>query len=331
MSCPSGASTEPGPSTRRPSGWAGSPTKLRKARQFAHRAEGHSRERLDALCRLLREHRPIFGIAHVGLLVTVVPWPEREAIQKECIEGNWSTYELQAEIKKRYGARRQGGRRRQVPAEPGHVLFQIAEMADTWLRWYAVVTEGEEEHKSSRDKGHESAARGCPGQAGCNPRQEGVGQVTPSFKKCFLSCSGERRRSCPFLSPLAGQPCSSTVGPFPLIGTTEISRKCGSPALPGFGRDQRPKVRPRDAWRLFRAWQGRESPAARRVTTMHRSVRVLAALPLLLLAGFSVFGFLATYEPPGWPVLRAAYAVTGLLSLGGAAWVALARKHPPQP
>jgi hypothetical protein len=82
-------------------------------------------------------------VAHVGLLVTV-PWPEREVLQKECIEGNWSTAELQAEIKKRYGFRRQGGRRRQVPSEPTHVLLQIDEMADTWLRWFAVVSEADD-------------------------------------------------------------------------------------------------------------------------------------------------------------------------------------------
>lgn len=122
-------------------GW--NPTRLRKARQFAHREEGYSRDRLNELCRLLREHRPVFGISHVGLLVTV-PWPEREAIQRECLEGNWSTYELQAEIKRRYGTRRQGGRRRRVSSDPDHALVQLDEMADTWQRWFAVAGEGEE-------------------------------------------------------------------------------------------------------------------------------------------------------------------------------------------
>src|SRR4051812_46317451 len=51
-------------------------TRLRKARQFAHREEGYSREQLNELCQLLKEHLPVFGIAHVGLLVTV-PWPKR--------------------------------------------------------------------------------------------------------------------------------------------------------------------------------------------------------------------------------------------------------------
>jgi hypothetical protein len=95
-------------------GW--NPTRLHKARQFAHREDGYSRKQLDELCRLLREHRTILGVSHVYLLVTV-PWPEREEIQRECIEGKWSTAELQAEFKRRYGTRRKGGRRRQVPSD----------------------------------------------------------------------------------------------------------------------------------------------------------------------------------------------------------------------
>jgi hypothetical protein len=46
-------------------------TKLRKARQFANREGGYSRQRLKELCRLLRKHRPVFGISHIGLLVMV--------------------------------------------------------------------------------------------------------------------------------------------------------------------------------------------------------------------------------------------------------------------
>jgi hypothetical protein len=45
-------------------GW--NATKLRKARQFAHRQDGYTRKQLDELCRLLREHRPRFGTSHVG-------------------------------------------------------------------------------------------------------------------------------------------------------------------------------------------------------------------------------------------------------------------------
>lgn len=129
-------------------GW--NPTRLRKARQFAHPKTGYSRERLNELCGLLREHRPVFGTSHVGLLVTV-PWPERETLQHGCVKGNWSTAELQAEIKRRYGSRRQGGRRRRVSADPGRALVQLDEMADTWRRWLAVVSEANEGEEAILD------------------------------------------------------------------------------------------------------------------------------------------------------------------------------------
>ncbi|MFO0881820.1 MAG: hypothetical protein U0840_31425 [Gemmataceae bacterium] len=121
-------------------GW--NPTRLRKARQFAHPEEGYSRDRLNELCRLLREHRPVFGVTHVALLVSV-PWSQREELQRECVEGNWSTQELQTEIKRRFGSRRQGGRRRRVSSDPSHALVQLEEMAETWRRWLAVAGEQE--------------------------------------------------------------------------------------------------------------------------------------------------------------------------------------------
>src|SRR6516164_6697233 len=43
------------------------PTKLRKERQFA---DQYSQKDLRRLIRLLRQHRPVFGISHVGILVS---------------------------------------------------------------------------------------------------------------------------------------------------------------------------------------------------------------------------------------------------------------------
>jgi peptidoglycan/LPS O-acetylase OafA/YrhL len=50
---------------------------------------------------------------------------------------------------------------------------------------------------------------------------------------------------------------------------------------------------------------------------VNRFARGAAALVLLAAAGFCVFGFLATYEPPGFPAMRAIYAVAGSLCLFG--------------
>jgi hypothetical protein len=115
-------------------------TRLRKARQFAHADEGYSRERLNELFRLLREHRPVFGVSHVGVLVTA-PWPARAEFQRLCIEQNWSKAELETAIKARLGPRRFGGRRRHVAVDPVHALVQLGEFTDSWQRWYAVAAE----------------------------------------------------------------------------------------------------------------------------------------------------------------------------------------------
>src|SRR4051794_14754900 len=57
-------------------------TKLRKARQFADPETGYTPELVDELCRLLRAHRPVFGTAHVGMLVTVSWADGRDELQK---------------------------------------------------------------------------------------------------------------------------------------------------------------------------------------------------------------------------------------------------------
>jgi hypothetical protein len=119
-------------------GW--NETKLRKARQFAHPETGYSPEDLAQLFRQLRQHRPVFGTAMIGLLVTVPKKRARAELQRRAIEGNWSVAELAAELKRRYGSRRQAGRRRSVPTDPDRLLVQIEEMADSWQRWYAAVS-----------------------------------------------------------------------------------------------------------------------------------------------------------------------------------------------
>jgi hypothetical protein len=112
------------------------PTKLRKARQFA---DQYSQKDLRSLIRLLRQHHPVFGISHVGILLTVPAARLRTKLQRWCIEGRRSAAELEAEIRKRLGVRRQGGRRRAVSPEVDQVLVQIDMTCDTWRRWHRVI------------------------------------------------------------------------------------------------------------------------------------------------------------------------------------------------
>ena len=60
---------------------------------------------------------------------------------------------------------------------------------------------------------------------------------------------------------------------------------------------------------------------------MTKIARVLVALILAAIAVFTLFGFLATFEPPGFLLWRLVYAVGGFTAIGGAGWV-LFRKPP---
>jgi hypothetical protein len=53
------------------------------------------------------------------------------------------------------------------------------------------------------------------------------------------------------------------------------------------------------------------------------AMKLLAALALLAVAGFCVFGFLATFEPPGLIGWRIAYGAIGLTCLAIARWLLL--------
>ncbi|QEL17682.1 hypothetical protein [Limnoglobus roseus] len=56
--------------------------------------------------------------------------------------------------------------------------------------------------------------------------------------------------------------------------------------------------------------------------------RVVLALCLLPVIAFCAFGFLASYEPPGFVPIRIAYAVIGLAAFVGAGFLAFRRPTP---
>jgi peptidoglycan/LPS O-acetylase OafA/YrhL len=58
-------------------------------------------------------------------------------------------------------------------------------------------------------------------------------------------------------------------------------------------------------------------------------MRNVLALLLVLVTLFCAFGFMATYEPPGWPGLRLAYASVGTASVIYIAWVAVGKLRSP--
>lgn len=58
--------------------------------------------------------------------------------------------------------------------------------------------------------------------------------------------------------------------------------------------------------------------------------RVVVSAALLAVAAFCAFGFLATYEPPGFPAARAVYGTVGAACVVAAGW-ALMRKGRAEP
>jgi hypothetical protein len=50
-------------------------------------------------------------------------------------------------------------------------------------------------------------------------------------------------------------------------------------------------------------------------------LRVPVVLLVLALAAFCSFGFLATFEPPGFPAMRVVYGTVGITSLIVAGWL----------
>ena len=129
----------------------------RKARAFADRVEGYSRQEVNDLCRLLKTIQPgqdrglaVFSPTHVIRLLSVRGKKRRAALQREAVEKGWSVSELEAAIAERFGTRRQGGRRRRIPAGGTPFLAQLELMCESWRRWQA---------EPSRDVGEGEAGR----------------------------------------------------------------------------------------------------------------------------------------------------------------------------
>jgi len=119
------------------------PDTVRKARQFADPKVGYTRAELDELCRLIRDiqtqqtgEKSVFGRTNLIRMLTV-PRRYRKAFQREAVENGWSFRELEAEIARRFGTRRQGGRRRRIPSGAANLLTQFKRMTDTWRRGLA--------------------------------------------------------------------------------------------------------------------------------------------------------------------------------------------------
>lgn len=104
---------------------------LRKARQFADPVRGYSLNELRAVLRLSQKTGFALGTTHIIRWLTI-PKQRRARIERRTIAGRWNMSRVEAEIRKEFGARRFGGRRRQIPADTLGVLVQLESLCDEW-------------------------------------------------------------------------------------------------------------------------------------------------------------------------------------------------------
>lgn len=127
---------------------------VRKARQFANPVTGYSVKELNDLCHMIiweqssqGDKLSIFSCSHVKKMLTVAK-KQRRALQREAIKNGWSYAKLKAEIALRFGTRRAGGRRRQVPKDLPGLLAQMEGICEQWRRWHRAafvnVSEGQQ-------------------------------------------------------------------------------------------------------------------------------------------------------------------------------------------
>lgn len=76
----------------------------------------------------------IFGKTHIIRLVAVRK-KQRAELQRRAIENLWSTKRLEAEIRKSFGSRRDGGRRPRIASDKEGLYTQLEKMCEHWRRW----------------------------------------------------------------------------------------------------------------------------------------------------------------------------------------------------
>lgn len=114
---------------------------LRKARAFADKLDGYSRQDLRELIKYLKTHQYRnpkwkFGRTHIIRLISVPKVQgQRDRLQGQVIDNEWSCSKLEDEIRRVYGTRKKGGRQRSVPTDRKGLLVQIEHECDCWKRW----------------------------------------------------------------------------------------------------------------------------------------------------------------------------------------------------
>lgn len=109
---------------------------------FATHETGYTPTELEDLIRQIKEHnygdkKWVLGISHVSRLLSISKAnQERLKLQQEAIDNKWSCAKLDDVIRLKFGTRKKGGRKRQVPGDAAGVLNQVEQECDRWERWW---------------------------------------------------------------------------------------------------------------------------------------------------------------------------------------------------
>lgn len=104
-----------------------------KAIMFADPETGVTHDELDQLCRLVRSHERVVGRAFVAKLVSV-PKKDRMKRAEEILRSGLTVSEIDAMLTRRYGRRRQGGRRPRMLANKQDTLIGLDGLCVSWRR-----------------------------------------------------------------------------------------------------------------------------------------------------------------------------------------------------
>jgi hypothetical protein len=104
-----------------------------KSLRFADPARGFSEAELEQLCKWVRRYRRIVGRAMIGKLLTV-PKRSRMTFAERMLREGWSLSELDAELARRYGRRKQGGRRPKMLENLKATLIGLDAKCLSWSR-----------------------------------------------------------------------------------------------------------------------------------------------------------------------------------------------------
>jgi hypothetical protein len=166
----------------------------RNLRRFA---ATYSKDELDQLCGLCRDHRRSLGIWSAFKFLTIPDRRKREAFAKDAIAGHWSYTRIERELRHRFNREsRPRGRKPRLPDSQGAAIVQIAELSNGFVR-FAMRLQNERPEWLTAQVGRElvqavaalealqaSAARSLArSQAGQSRRSRLMQKISPPFAK----------------------------------------------------------------------------------------------------------------------------------------------------